>query len=167
MRSTRSSFPRRRWLAISHDPRNDFVSAVKAELHRRPWSRRRLLSELNDHLDDAIADLRAGGLSERAATDQALERVGDPEAIGTAFRELRPERRFRARLSGLRSPAWLAVVVMSLVTALAAELPQVSGAKASPRPPVPARSQLRAHVVRPERQARSRLADRARPRGRS
>jgi HAAS len=166
MRSTRSSFPRRRCLAISHDPRKDFVSAVRAELPRRPLSRRRLLSELTDHLDDAVADLRANGLSERAATDEALERVGDPEAIGTAFRNLRPKRRLKPRLTGLRSPAWLAVVVMSLVTALAAELPQVSGAKASARPPAPTRSQLPAHALKPEPRPRSRLVHRAHPRGR-
>jgi hypothetical protein len=83
-------------------------------------------------LDDTVTELEAGGMTETAAVQEALRRVGDVGTITSAFRQVRPRRRRRPRLRGLRSPAWVAVGAMSLVTALAAELPQASGAKAPP-----------------------------------
>ena len=131
----------------SSDPREQFLRALKSELPNRPFARRRVIREVAEHLDDLIAELRAAGVPEGAAAHRALQRLGDPETIATAFSGLRPERPRWSRVRALRSPAWVAVAAMSLVTAWAAELPQASGANAPPRP---------ASVLRPS----SRLAQR-------
>ena len=88
-----------------------------------------MLREITAHLDDTVAELQASGMTEPAAVQEALRRLGDAGAITSAFRKVRPD---RARwVLRLRSPAWVAVGAMSLVTAWAAELPQASGAKAT------------------------------------
>ena len=91
--------------------------------------RRRIVKELAAHLDDAVGEFRALGLSAGAALEQALRRLGDPAAIAAAFSAARVRRRAWSSGKRLRSPAWIAVGAMSLVTAWAAELPQSSGAK--------------------------------------
>jgi hypothetical protein len=96
--------------------------------------RRRLLAEIAAHLDDTVAELEASGLSEDAAVNEALRRLGDVRTITTAFRTVRPQTRRWSRLRSLRSPAWIAAGAMSLVIGWAAELPQASGAKATVRP---------------------------------
>jgi hypothetical protein len=73
--------------------------------------------------------LKACGMVEPAAVQEALRRLGDVGTITSAFRKVRPERAGWVRR--VRSPAWVAVGAMSLVTAWAAELPQASGAKAT------------------------------------
>ena len=110
------------------DERSTLLGAVGRELRWRPWTRRRLLRELEQHLDDSIADLQASGLSADAATRRGLDRLGDADTIIAALRTSRRPQR-------LRSPAWVAVGAMSLVTAWAAELPPASGAKATARAP--------------------------------
>lgn len=118
---------------MTDDPRERFLSALKRELRGGPLLRRRFLREIAAHLDDTVAELEAHGRSERAAVEEALGRLGDVSTITNAFREVRPNRRRRSRMRSLRSPAWIAVAAMSLVTAWAAELPQASGAKATTR----------------------------------
>lgn len=93
-----------------------------------------MLREIGEHLDDLARELRAAGLSEAAAEEEALRRVGDASAIAEAFMTVRPATRGPSRFRWLRSPAWIAVAAMSLVTAWAAELPQASGAKATVHP---------------------------------
>lgn len=125
------------------DPREAFLRALKLELRCARSVRRRVLREIADHLDDLVAELRASGFSELAAVQQALRRMGDPTKITTAFVEQRPDKLRRSGVRSLRSPAWIAVAAMSLVTAWAAELPQASGAKATARPTrVPTSHQL-------------------------
>jgi hypothetical protein len=96
-------------------------------------TRRRVLREIAAHLDDIVAELEAGGRCEDAAIDEALGRLGDVGTITGAFREVRAERRGWSRARSLRSPAWIAVGAMTLVTAWAADLPQASGAKPTTR----------------------------------
>ena len=116
---------------MSDDPRERFLSALKRGLRCGPLRRRRVVREIAAHLDDTVSELEARGMAEPAAVDEALRRLGDVGAITSAFHAVG---RSRGRVSAarrLRSPAWLAVGAMSLVTAWAAELPQASGAKAT------------------------------------
>jgi hypothetical protein len=117
---------------VSDDPRERFVSALARGLRCGPLRRRRVIREITAHLDDTVTELEAGGMPEDAAVQEALRRIGDVGSITSAFLEARPQRR-RLAVRGLRSPAWVAVGAMTLVTALAAELPPASGAK--PRAP--------------------------------
>jgi hypothetical protein len=114
---------------VTDDPRELFVAALKRGLRRRPLRRRRVAREIAAHLDDTVTELRAGGMEERAAVDEALRRIGDVSTIASAFREVQAEPPRASRVRWLRSPAWVAVGAMSVVTAVAAELPQASGAK--------------------------------------
>jgi hypothetical protein len=114
---------------VIDDPRERFVRTLKRGLRCGPLERRRVLREITAHLDDTVAELRASGMTEAAAVHEALRRLGDAGTITSAFRKVRPARARRVRR--LRSPAWVAVGAMSLVTAWAAELPPASGAKAT------------------------------------
>lgn len=130
---------------MTDDPRERFAGALKRGLRCGPVRRRRVVREITAHLDDTVTELKADGMTEAAAVQEALRRVGDVGTITSAFRQVRPRRRRWPRFRGLRSPAWVAVGAMSLVTALAAELPQASGAKA---PPVRHSTIELRHVVR-------------------
>jgi hypothetical protein len=112
------------------DPSRRFLRALSRELCWRPLTRRRLLKELAQHLDDSAADLQAAGLSRDRALWEAVSRLGDVETI-VASVQAGPGGRWARRIRRLRSPAWVVVGAMSLVTAWAAELPQASGAKAT------------------------------------
>jgi hypothetical protein len=114
---------------VTDDPRERFERKLRRGLRCGPLKRRRVLREITAHLDDTVAELQASGTAEPAAVQEALRRLGDPGTITSAFRKVRPERARWVR--PLRSPAWVAVGAMSLVTAWAAELPQASGAKAT------------------------------------
>ena len=116
------------------DPRERFLRALKAELGCSALTRRRVLREIAEHVDDLVAELHAAGVPEGAAVQEALRRMGDPGTIARAFSEPRSDRRRFSRLRSLRSPAWIAVAALSLVTAWAAELPQASGATGTTRP---------------------------------
>ncbi len=117
-----------------NDPRRSFLRALARELRWRPLARRRLLTELGQHLDDSAAELRAAGLPPDEALREALRRLGDVETIATSSRFAGGRRGWDKTVGRLRSPAWVAVGAMSLVTAWAAELPQASGAKATTSP---------------------------------
>jgi hypothetical protein len=114
---------------VTDDPRKPFLRTLKRGLCCGPLKRRRVLREITAHLDDTVAELQSSGMTEPAAVHEALRRLGDVGTITSAFRKVRPERTRWVRR--LRSPAWVAVGAMSLVTAWAAELPQASGAKAT------------------------------------
>ena len=114
---------------MSDDPREQFVSAVKRGLRVGPLKRRRVVRELAGHLEDTVSELEARGMDESSAVREALRRIGDAGTVTSAFRDVRPRRRRLSRVRSLRSPAWVAVAAMSLVTAVAAELPQASGAR--------------------------------------
>jgi len=116
---------------VSDDPRERLVSDLKRGLRCGPLKRRRALREIRAHLDDTVTELEARGMGEPAAVQEALRRLGDVGTITSAFREVRPMRRRWTAVRRLRSPAWVVVGAMSLVTAWAAELPQASGAKAT------------------------------------
>lgn len=114
---------------MTDDPREQFVRALKRGLRVGPLKRRRVVREIAEHLDDTVTELEEQGMEESAAVQEALRRMGDAGTITSAFRDVRAERRRGSRVRSLRSPAWVAVAAMSLVTGVAAELPQASGAK--------------------------------------
>jgi len=91
--------------------------------------RRRLLAELEHHLEDSIAELREAGVAEDEAVRDAMARLGDADTIVGAARAARPTRSLSWRRVGRVPIAWIAVGAMSIVTLAAAELPQASGAK--------------------------------------
>lgn len=117
----------------SGDPREGVLGALAAELRCGPRARRRILSELSDHLDDAVDDLRRAGVPLNEAIEQAVNRLGDAEAIASAFADSRTGAGRWSRLRTRRSLSWVAVGAMSVVMACAAEVPQASGAKAPAR----------------------------------
>lgn len=138
---------------ISQDPRERFLDDLSTQLRCGWLTRRRIREELSQHLDDEVADLRSSGVPLETALEDALKRLGDPRMIAEGFGAMR---RARWKLGLLRSPAWVAVGVLSLVTAFAAELPQASGAQtpagasaSSPRPRPARRShRLRSHPAK-------------------
>jgi hypothetical protein len=142
---------------VSDDPRERFVSALKRGLRCGPVRRRRLVREIRAHLDDLVTELEVSGMAEPLAVQEALRRLGDVGTITSAFREVRPQRGRRSGVRWLRSPAWVAVGAMSLVTAWAAELPQASGAKAT-TPALPAVHSR--HLARPSDREHRRGDDR-------
>lgn len=130
MRSTPYLRPRPRGLEISRDPRAEFLARLTDSLGGGWWERRRVLRELEHHLEDCVADLREAGVPEDAAVRDAIARLGDVDTIVSAVRATRPTRRLsRPNLTRV-AIAWIAVGAMSIVTFAAVELPQASGAKA-------------------------------------
>lgn len=125
---------------ISDDPRAEFLARLTKSLGGGWWERRRIVRELEHHLEDCVADLKQTGMPEDAAVHDAMTRLGDVDAIVGAVRATRSRRRVSWQ-SVTRVPiAWIAVGAMSIVTLAAAELPQVSGAQATrlePAPPTP------------------------------
>jgi hypothetical protein len=93
------------------------------------WERRRLVKELEHHLEDCVAELEGAGVPEEVAVHDAIARLGDVEAIVAAARATHSTRSLPWRRAKRVSLAWIAVGAMSIVTLAAAELPQASGAK--------------------------------------
>lgn len=52
-----------------------------------PAYRRRLEKELTDHLEELAANLEQSGLTQDAARERALEKMGDPEKLREAYRQ--------------------------------------------------------------------------------
>jgi hypothetical protein len=122
---------------ISDDPRAEFLARLTRSLGGSWWERRRIVRELEHHLEDCVADLKQTGMPEGAAVQSAMTRLGDVDAIVGAVRATRSSRRLSWQ-SVTRVPiAWIAVGAMSIVTLAAAELPQVSGAQATKLEPAP------------------------------
>lgn len=115
----------------SGDPRETILRALARQLPGGPLRRRRVLTELADHIDDAVDDLCGSGLPREEAIEVAVRRLGDAETIAHTFDLTRARTARRPRLRVRHSLAWMMVAAMSLVTAVAAELPQASGAKPS------------------------------------
>jgi hypothetical protein len=113
------------------DPKQRFLGTLARELRWHPLARRRLMVELAAHMDDSAAGLRANGWPADEAAAEAARRLGNPETVAGIFQSTRPSCLWTMPARRLRSPAWIAVGVVSLVTAWAAELPQASGAKAT------------------------------------
>jgi hypothetical protein len=129
VQSTLSLGPRPRGRQINGDPRAEFLDSLAGSLGGGWLQRRRLVSELEHHLEDCVADLKQAGVAEDAAIRDAIARLGDVDAIVGAVRASRSTRSPFWRSVARVPIAWIAVGAMSIVTLAAAELPQASGAK--------------------------------------
>lgn len=129
-RSTPSSRLLLEELEIRPDPRVQVLAELRSALPLRGRARRRAIAEIGHHLDDCVDELRAQGLAEDEAIEEAVARLGKAETIARGFYAVRRDRRLSGRRIASVPIAWVAVGAMSIVTLLAAELPQASGAKA-------------------------------------
>lgn len=121
----------RRGLEISGDPVAEYLARLTASLDGGWLERRRVLSELEHHLEDCVADLKQAGVPEETAVGDAIARLGDVDTIVSAVRATRSTRRRLSRPAVTRvGLAWIAVGAMSIATFAGVELPQASGAKA-------------------------------------
>jgi hypothetical protein len=113
--------------------RNAFLASVRSRLDLPDAIARDVLEELEGHLEDAAADLRAAGLSADDAERRAIGRLGDARALGTELARARRGRRqvlaavgggIRAVLAeGIRT--WIFLAVLASLTAILA-LPAAS-----------------------------------------
>jgi hypothetical protein len=62
-----------------------YLSAVGAGLHGPRSRRARILAELRDGLEDAVADQARDGLAPDQVTDAALDGFGTPTEVAAAF----------------------------------------------------------------------------------
>jgi len=58
------------------------LARIQAELDLDAEAEWEILAEIRDHLEEAVADARAGGLDEAAAVSEALARLGLEEEVG-------------------------------------------------------------------------------------
>lgn len=129
--------PSPRGLEISGDPRAEFLARLTESLGGGWLHRHRVVSELEQHLEDCVADLRQAGVPEEAAVRDAIARLGDVDTIVSAVRATRSTRRLSWPSVTRVAIAWIAVGAMLIVTFAAVELPQASGAKAIRLPVAP------------------------------
>jgi hypothetical protein len=122
--------PSRRGLEISGDPVAEYLARLTASLGGGWLERRRVLSELEHHLEDCVADLKQAGVPEETAVGDAIARLGDVDTIVSAVRATRSTRRLSRPAVTRVGLAWIAVGAMSIATFAGVELPQASGAKA-------------------------------------
>jgi hypothetical protein len=99
---------------VTDGPVERFLAELERRLGRDDEARRRIVSEVGDHLRDLAAEARARGLGEHDAELEAVDRFGSPRELA---RGLRPGRR-------LAVPAWVlgGTVVAGCFAALAVTL---------------------------------------------
>jgi hypothetical protein len=95
--------------------RDDYLLAVAADLCGPHAARKRLLVELRDHIDDAIAEEVSAGRTQGDAEQTTLARFGSPIEIAGAWRanlrSRRRETRKRAALLTLAAATACALAV--------------------------------------------------------
>jgi hypothetical protein len=116
--------------------REDWLHSVGEALHGPRRNRRRLLAELEGHLEDAAAEERGAGHAPAEAEAAALRRLGAPAGVAAAWNADVRARRTSARLR--------VVAVAVLVGALAAPVALAQRSDHSPpRPVKPPQAKLR------------------------
>ena len=121
--------------------RDDWLQAVGTSLRGPRRNRRRLLAELEGHLEDAAAEELAGGRAVPEAEAAALERLGSPAAVAADW---------NADVRARRTAARLRVVALAIVVgALAAPVALAQRSDAPHQTP----SKPAVAKVRPERGA--------------
>jgi len=113
--------------------RDAFLASVRSRLDLPDAIARDVLEELAGHLEDAVSELRAAGLSAEDAERRAIGRLGDGRALGSELARARRGRRqllaavgggIRAVLvEGIRT--WVFLAVLASLTAILA-LPAAS-----------------------------------------
>jgi hypothetical protein len=74
---------------MSSDRIDTYLGDLRRELRFRPIARRRILSEVEEHLRAAVASALADGVDPAAAVSEAVERFGHPAVVARGFRETR------------------------------------------------------------------------------
>jgi hypothetical protein len=108
--------------------RDQYFFALGAQLGGPRAARERLISELRDHVEDAIADELATGRSLREAEDATLNRLGNPTAIAEPWHAyVQSRRRETRKRAGL--------VTMAAATACALAVAQHASGLREPNKP--------------------------------
>lgn len=87
------------------DPRPDYLARLDAALVGPARTRRSLVQEAADHLDDATAALVAVGYDEDAAARRAVEEFGSVREVASAFQTT-------LAVASSRRTSWLLLVVL-------------------------------------------------------
>jgi hypothetical protein len=91
---------------VTDDPIEGYLDRLLAHLRGSAHDVRRILSETEEHLRDATAELVAAGASEEEAQHRAIERFGPPRTVA---------RRFSARLAPVPPAAVVGELARSAV----------------------------------------------------
>jgi hypothetical protein len=62
-----------------------YLRRVRSSLHVRKKQRRRVLEEIESHLDEGVAAHMRDGATRKEAIERAIEELGPPEAVAEAF----------------------------------------------------------------------------------
>ncbi|MBV9664079.1 MAG: hypothetical protein JOZ37_08940 [Actinobacteria bacterium] len=116
------------------DPIEQYLDSLLGELRGDPHEVRRILTEIEGHLHDAVDAARAEGLTEEAAQQRAIERCGTPRSIATRFAREQPGRLLSV---GIIRPVVLAAMFLIAVGLIAigvsGGVAQVMGSASSAR----------------------------------
>jgi hypothetical protein len=80
---------------VTADPIEAYLDRLLTHLRGSAHDVRRILSEAEEHLRDATAELVAAGASEEEAQRRAIERFGDPRTVARRFSARLPRSRRR------------------------------------------------------------------------
>jgi hypothetical protein len=119
--------------------RSEWLLEFSAALHGPRRARRRLVSELSSHVDDAVAAELADGLAPQQAEAAALARIGSPRELALRWSTEASDRRKAGRVRTLV----FALVVAAVLAPVG--LAQRSGAHSHGTPQGPAPR----HLLRP------------------
>lgn len=119
---------------VTTDAIEDYLDRLLGELRGDPRQIRRILTEIEGHLHDAVEAGVAEGLTEPAAQQRAVERCGTPAAVAKRFAAEQPDRLFS--LEVLRQVARAAVFLVAvglIAIGVSGGVAQVMGSASSAR----------------------------------
>jgi hypothetical protein len=114
--------------------RDDWLQAVGASVRGPRRNRRRLLVELEGHLEDAAAEELAAGRAATEAEAAALERLGSPAALVADW---------NADIRARRTATRLRVVALAIVVGALAAPVALAQRSDAPRPAKPAPAKVK------------------------
>jgi hypothetical protein len=101
------------------DPARDYLDSVGRELRVGRRYRRRVLSELAGHIEDASEREQRLGMGAEQAQRRAIERIGSVDAVAARFSTMHRSSRARQREKRVRSMAYMGAIVVVACAALA------------------------------------------------
>jgi hypothetical protein len=114
---------------MSSDRIDIYLRDLRRELRFRPLARRRILSEVEEHLRAAVASALANGAEPDVAVSDALERFGPPVVVARGFRETRSHLGRQARV-------FVAAAIVATAVLVGVDRQRTpSPAQAQPTPP--------------------------------
>lgn len=116
------------------DPIEAYLDRLLGELHGDPRQVRRILTEIEGHLHDAVDAGVAEGLSDAAAQQRAIERCGTPAAVAKRFAAELPTRLFSLGVVRQVAMAAMFLVAVGLIAiGVSGGVAQVMGSASSAR----------------------------------